>query len=283
MQPNLVNNRLLMDLQQDNEIIKTGLVKMYNNAGASYNYTYDAINELQSSISNMKNKDGQEMAERVINILTDPNFKVKGNFEVNKQDNIGDFSNDNNLKDPYIIEQQKQTNNRLSEISDSIEPSLFDDAPVLSSLFYDDNTSDVITEQQLNEDPSFIEPQDDIKEDAPPFIEPQEETITESIDVKQPVYNLRSTSNQKAEPTNKKVEPNKKKKSKTNNTITDGTIPPFVAPPKSKDMTAITYNAYVEYLRKKHYGEKIRANQKARWEPMEELFNNPNKNPDKNI
>ena len=116
MQPNLVNNRLLMDLREDNETIKSGLVKMYNNAGASYNYTYDAINELQSSISNMKNNDGQEMAERVFNILTDPNFKVKGNFEVNKQDNIGDFSNNNNLKDPNIIEQQKQTNNRLSEI-----------------------------------------------------------------------------------------------------------------------------------------------------------------------
>ena len=59
MQPNLVNNRLLMDLKEDNENIKTGLVKMYNNAGASYNYTYDAINELQSFISNMKNNDGQ--------------------------------------------------------------------------------------------------------------------------------------------------------------------------------------------------------------------------------
>ena len=108
MQPNLVNNRLLKDLKEGNENIKTGLVKMYNNAGASYNYTYDAINELQSSISNMKNNDGQEMAERVFNILTDPNFKVKGNFEVNRQDNVGDFSNNNDLKNPYIIEEQKK-------------------------------------------------------------------------------------------------------------------------------------------------------------------------------
>ena len=46
IQPNMVNNnKLLMDLKQDNENIKSGLRKMYNDAGSSYNYTYDAINE----------------------------------------------------------------------------------------------------------------------------------------------------------------------------------------------------------------------------------------------
>ena len=154
----------------------------------------------------------------------------------------------------------------MKYISDSIEPSLVYDTPVLSSLFYDDNTPDIITEQQLKEDPSFIEPQEDIKEDAPPFVEPQEETINERIDVEQPKYNLRSTTNQKVEPT-------KNKKSKKNNTII-----PFVPPPMPEDMKLITYKAYVEYLRKKHYGETIRASQRTRWEPMEILFNSQNKN-----
>ena len=45
VQPNMVNNKLLMDLKQENENIKSGVRKMYNEAGSSYNYTYDAINE----------------------------------------------------------------------------------------------------------------------------------------------------------------------------------------------------------------------------------------------
>ena len=61
----------------------------------------------------------------------------------------------------------------------------------------------------------------------------------------------------------------KKNKSKTNDIIT-----PFVPPPIPEGMKANTYKGYVEYLRKKHYGETIRASQRRRWEPTEDLFKN---------
>ena len=50
-------------------------------------------------------------------------------------------------------------------------------------------------------------------------------------------------------------------------------ITQFNPPPTESNEDKRTYKAYVEYLRKKHYGEPIRA-----WEPREELFKNKNKN-----
>ena len=176
VQPNMVNNKLLMDLKQDNANIKTGLVKMYNDAGSSYNYTYDAINELQSSIKSIKNN------------LTDPFYKKSGNFTVNTRDNIGDFSNNNNLSDPNQKEEDKQTYNRLSQISEEIEtPSLFTNIE-LSSLFYDEvpdvmqpiaeqDKPEVITENITEDLPdetaSFIEEEKEIINDKPEFVAPE--------------------------------------------------------------------------------------------------------------
>ena len=114
VQPNMVNNKLLMDLKQDNANIKSGLVRMCNEAGSSYNYTFDAINDLQSSISGMKNNDKVDMIERVVNILIDPQYNTPINFTVNRRDIIGDFSSNNTLSDANKQEEDKQTYNRLS-------------------------------------------------------------------------------------------------------------------------------------------------------------------------
>ena len=219
VQPNMVNNnKLLMDLKQDNENIKSGVRKMYNEVGSSYNYTYDAINDLQSSIKSIKNK------------LTDPFYKQGGNFNVNRQDNIGDFSNNNNLSDPNQKEEDKQTYNRLSQISEEIEtPSLFTNIELIS-LFYD-NTPDVMQpiveeEKQVNEGPPEV-----ITEETS-FIEPESEIIGGPVIDK----------------------------------------PPFVPPEMELGEDGRTYKSRVEYFRKKHYGEKIRASQRRRYEPQEGLF-----------
>jgi hypothetical protein len=79
IQPNLVNNRLLMDLKQDNEYIKQDMVKMYGNASDTFNYIYDQFEELKS-----KNNDA---------------------FTVNYNDNIGDFSNTPNWNDPKQLDE----------------------------------------------------------------------------------------------------------------------------------------------------------------------------------
>lgn len=160
MQPNLVNNRLLMDLKQDNEKVKKGMVKMYTDASDTFNYIYDQFEELKS-----KNNDA---------------------FTVNYNDNIGDFSNKPNWNDPKQLDEKKQTDNSLSNKSESIEtPSLFTDIE-LDSLFYDDNTSNVMdppTEdkpvnddqqpedvpEDITEETSFIEP----VIDKPPFVPPK--------------------------------------------------------------------------------------------------------------
>ena len=218
VQPNMVNNKLLTDLKQDNETIKSGVRKMYNEVGSSYNYTYDAINELQSSIKSIKNK------------LTDPFYKKGGNFNVNRQDNIGDFSNNNNLSDPNEKEEDKQTYNRLSQLSGEIEtPSLSTNID-LNSLFYDE-VPDVMQsieeeEKQVNEEPSEV-----ITEETS-FIEPESEIIGGPVIDK----------------------------------------PPFVPPEMELGEDGRTYKSRVEYFRKKHYGEKIRASQRRRYEPQEGLF-----------
>ena len=226
VQPNMVNNKLLTDLKQDNENIKSGVRKMYNEVGSSYNYTYDAINELQSSIKSIKNK------------LTDPFYKKGGNFNVNRQDNIGDFSNNNNLSDPNEKEEDKQTYNRLSQLSGEIEtPSLSTNID-LNSLFYDEvpDVMQSIVEQPkpVNEDPSneTLSFSNETKEEETSFIEPESEIIGGPVIDK----------------------------------------PPFVPPEMELGEDGRTYKSRVEYFRKKHYGEKIRASQRRRYEPQEGLF-----------
>jgi len=168
VQPNMVNNKLLMDLKQDNANIKTGLVKMYNDAGSSYNYTYDAINDLQSSIKSIKNN------------LTDPFYKKSGNFTVNTRDNIGDFSNNNNLSDPNQKEEDKQTYNRLSQISEEIETPPLSTNIDLNSLFYDEvpDVMQPITEQDK---PEVITENitEDLPDETASFIEEEKETISD--------------------------------------------------------------------------------------------------------
>ena len=176
VQPNMVNNKLLMDLKQDNEKITSGLVKMYNDAGSSYNYTYDAINDLQSSIKSIKNN------------LTNPFYKKDGNFNVNRQDNVGDFSSNNNLSDPNQKEEDKQTYNRLSQISEEIETPPLSTNIDLNSLFYDEvpdvmqpiteqDKPEVITENITEDLPdetaSFIEEEKEIINDKPEFVKPE--------------------------------------------------------------------------------------------------------------
>ena len=162
MQPNLVNNRLLMDLKQDNEKVKQGMVKMYTDASDTFNYIYDQFEELKS---NNKNNDA---------------------FTVNYNDNIGDFSNKPNWNDPKQLDEKKQTDNSLSNKSESIETPEYLPYSDINSLFYDDNTSDVMQppaedipindEQQqedvpedITEETSFIEP----VVDKPPFVPPE--------------------------------------------------------------------------------------------------------------
>ena len=223
VQPNMVNNKLLMDLKQDNANIKSGLVKMYNDAGSSYNYTYDAINDLQSSIKSIKNN------------LTNPFYKKDGNFNVNRQDNVGDFSSNNNLSDPNQKEEDKQTYNRLSQISEEIEtPSLFTNIE-LSSLFYD-------------EVPDVMQP---IAEEEKQVTEDQPEVITENITEDLP------------DETASFIEEEKE-------IINDK--PEFVKPERQLGEDGRTYNGRVEYERKKFYGEPIRNDQRRRYEPKSELF-----------
>ena len=161
MQPNLVNNRLLMDLKQDNEKVKQGMVKMYTDASDTFNYIYDQFEELKS---NNKNNDA---------------------FTVNYNDNIGDFSNTPNWTNPEEIDEIKQTNNSLSKKSESFEtPSLFTDIE-LDSLFYDDNTSNVmeppiedkpVNDEQQQEDVPEDTTEEIISEpviDKPPFVAPE--------------------------------------------------------------------------------------------------------------
>ena len=161
IQPNLVNNRLLMDLKQDNEKVKQGMVKMYTDASDTFNYIYDQFEELKS---NNKNNDA---------------------FTVNYNDNIGDFSNSPNWTDPKKIDEEKQTYNTLSQKSESIETPEYLPYSDINSLFYDDNTSDVmepITEDVLINDEQQQEdvPEDITEEiisepviDKPPFVPPE--------------------------------------------------------------------------------------------------------------
>ena len=238
VQPNMVNNKLLMDLKQDNANIKTGLVKMYNDAGSSYNYTYDAINELQSSIKSIKNN------------LTDPFYKKSGNFTVNTRDNIGDFSNNNNLSDPNQKEEDKQTYNRLSQISEEIEtPSLFTNIE-LSSLFYDE-VPDVMQPNTEQEKPEVIT--ENITEDLP------DETLSFSSKKDR----VTSEKNHFSDETASFIEEEKE--------IINDKLE-FVTPTKLPNEDGRTYKGRVEYERKKFYGEPIRADQRRRYEPKTELF-----------
>ena len=152
---------------------------MYNDAGSSYNYTYDAINDLQSSIKSIKNN------------LTDPFYKKSGNFTVNRQDNVGDFSSNNNLSDPNQKEEDKQTYNRLSQLSEEIEtPSLFTNIE-LNSLFYDEVPEDLPEETKEDlpdEKTPFIEPESEII--SGPVIEQQDETISDKPEFVKPERQL---------------------------------------------------------------------------------------------
>ena len=161
MQPNLVNNnRLLMDIKQDNENIKSDIVKMYGDASNTFNFIYDQFEELKSN-----NNAG---------------------YTVNYNDNIGDFSNNPNWTDPKKIDENKQINNTLSNKSESIEtPDYFPNVD-LNELFYGDNTSDVM------EPPTEDKPvNDDQQPEVIPeqFIESQEEMISDPvIENQQPLF-----------------------------------------------------------------------------------------------
>ena len=195
IQPNLVNNRLLMDLKQDNEKVKQGIVKLYGDASNTFNYIYDQLEDLKSN-----NNAG---------------------FTVNYNDNIGDFSNTPNWNDPKQLDEKKQTDNSLSQKSESYEtPDYFPDVD-LNELFYGDNTSDVMqpsTEDKLvNDDqqPEIIE--DDLTEEQPQFIEPPEEIISDPIVDK----------------------------------------PQFVPPKRKHKENLHAYKARTEYFRKLYYGEGV--------------------------
>jgi len=214
IQPNLVNNRLLMDLKQDNEKVKQGMVKMYTDASDTFNYIYDQFEELKS---NNKNNDA---------------------FTVNYNDNIGDFSNKPNWNDPKQLDEIKQTNNTLSNKSESFEtPSLFTDIE-LDSLFYDDNTSNVMDpptedkpvnddqqQEDVPEETLFIEPENETTvENQPPFIEEEKDVIIDELP---------------------KIKKKKKKK-------------PFKPPTKIPGEHGNAYNARVEHFRKIYEGVEVK-------------------------
>jgi hypothetical protein len=218
MQPNLVNNRLLMDLKQDNEKVKQGMVKMYTDASDTFNYIYDQFEELKS---NNKNNDA---------------------FTVNYNDNIGDFSNSPNWTDPKKIDEEKQTYNTLSQKSESYRtPDYLPYSDDLSSLFYDDNTSDVMVppteDKPVNDDqqPEIIKDDtiDETQEEMisgpviepPPFIEEEKEIISDPVVEDKP-----------------KIK--KKKKS-------------FKPPQRIAGEHGNAYNARVEHFRKVHDGEEV--------------------------
>lgn len=209
VQPNLVNNRLLTDLKQDNENIKNAMNIMYKQAGETFNYLYDSIEDFSNN---------------------------KGGFTVNYNDNIGDFSNLPNWTDPKETDEKKQTNNTLSNKSESYETPYYIPRVDINSYFYDDNTSGVMEpnteEKQVNDDqqPDDIieETKEDIIEDTKeetPFIEPQKEIISDPFTDK----------------------------------------PPFVPPAREKDEHPATYKARVEFLRKLYYGLPITDYSYTRW------------------
>ena len=214
MQPNLVNNRLLMDLKQDNEKVKQGMVKMYTDASDTFNYIYDQFEELKS---NNKNNDA---------------------FTVNYNDNIGDFSNKPNWTNPEEIDEIKQTNNTLSNKSESIETPDYLPYSDINSLFYDDNTSNVMdppTEdkpvnddqqpEDVPEETSFIEPENETTvENQPPFIEEEKDVIIDELP---------------------KIKKKKKKK-------------PFKPPTKIPGEHGNAYNARVEHFRKIYEGVEVK-------------------------
>jgi hypothetical protein len=232
--PNMVNNKLLMDLKQDNDSIKKNMNIMYKQAEDTFYYLYDSIGDFSNN-NKPTNYDEQEQKERVKNNLTDPLiYTLVGDYTVNTRDSIGDFSSNNNLSDPNQKEEDNQTNNRLSQISGEIEtPSIFTDTE-LSSLFYDVNTSNVMP--SITEDPpedikesiteetlSFSSKKDrvtsekNVFSDETPFIEPQEEILNDQVIDK----------------------------------------PPFVPPERKIRENGNSYKARVEYFRKLYYGEPV--------------------------
>ena len=221
VQPNMVNNKLLTDLKQDNDHINNAMYIMYKQAGDTFNYLYDSIGDFSNN-NKPTNYDEQEQKERVKNNLTDPNYDytLVGDYTVNTRDSIGDFSSNNNLSDPNEQEEDKQTNNRLSQISGEIEDNSLLFEADYSPLFYDGNTSNVMQpiaeeEKQVNEDPP-----EDIKEsitEETQFIEPQEEILNDQVIDK----------------------------------------PPFVQPERKNRENGNSYKARVEYFRKLYYGEPV--------------------------
>jgi hypothetical protein len=196
VQPNLVNNnKLLLDLKKDNDEMKNAINIIYKEGGQTFNYLYDSIEDL-----NKKNNNA--------------------GYTVNYNDNIGDFSQKSNWVDPKQVDEEKQTNSTLNTISESIKTPNIEFTENENSLFYGDNTSNVmepITEDKLNNDDQQPEdiPEDtkeDTKEDTP-FIEPQEEIISDK--------------------------------------------PPFVPPPQKRKEHGAAYKARVEHFRKLYYGEPV--------------------------
>ena len=56
IQPNLVNNRLLMDIKQDNENIKSDIVKMYGDASNTFNYIYDQFHLINNIFDHLRSR-----------------------------------------------------------------------------------------------------------------------------------------------------------------------------------------------------------------------------------
>jgi hypothetical protein len=212
MQPNLVNNnRLLMDIKQDNENIKSDIVKMYGDASNTFNYIYDQFEELKSN-----NNAG---------------------YTVNYNDNIGDFSNLPNWTDPKATDENKQTNNTLSQKSESYEtPDYFPDVD-LNELFYGDNTSDVMEPPTEDKPVNDDQQPEIIKDDT--IDETQEEMISGPV-IEPPPF----IEEEKDEIINEP--PKIKKKKKT-----------FKPPPKIAGEHGNAYNARVEHFRKVYDGEEV--------------------------
>ena len=163
MQPNLVNNRLLMDLKEDNKNIKSDMLKIYGDASNTFNFIYDQFEDLKSN-----NNAG---------------------YTVNYNDNIGDFSNNPNWTNPKESDENKQINNTLSQKSESYETTDYFPDVDLNELFYGDNTSDVMEPPTEDKPVNDDEQPEDIPEDIteePQFIELPEEIISDPVVDKPP-------------------------------------------------------------------------------------------------
>jgi hypothetical protein len=220
IQPNLVNNKLLMGLKQDNEKVKQGVVKMYAEASDTFNYIYDQFEELKKKGNN------------------------NAGYTVNYNDNIGDFSNLPNWSNPKETDEKKRTDNSLNKKSESIEtPDYFPDVD-LNELFYGDNTSDVM--EPITEDKPVNDDQqpEDITNDTIDETQEEKEIINDIV-VNEPPSFIKEEKEIISDPV-VEDKPKIKKKKK-----------PFKPPPRIAGEHGNAYNPRVEHFRKVYDGEYV--------------------------